>query len=58
VTIVHGVDHAWATLRSQSARSTDPNQYTERKLLTPSDHVSSFFVALPANRRLAAVHSP
>ena len=34
VTIVHGVDHASATLRSQSARGTDPNQYTERKLLT------------------------
>src|SRR5690242_14242902 len=58
VTIVHGVDHASATLRSQSARGTDPNQYTERKLLTLPDHVSSFFMALPANRRLAAAHSP
>jgi hypothetical protein len=35
VTIVHGVDHASATLRSQSARGSDPNQYTERGRLTP-----------------------
>jgi hypothetical protein len=30
VTIVHGVDHTSATLRSQSARVTDPSQYIER----------------------------
>jgi len=36
VTIVHGVDHTSATLRSQSARVSDPNQYTERTPLTPS----------------------
>jgi hypothetical protein len=39
VTIVHGVDHTSATLRSQSARVSDRNQYTERMRLTTS-HVT------------------
>src|SRR5580700_9017127 len=44
VTIVHGVDHASATLRSQSARVTDPSQYTERCVRHPP---TSRFIMFP-----------
>jgi hypothetical protein len=42
VTIVHGVDHTSATLRSQSARVSDPSQYTER--MRPTLPTSRFII--------------
>src|ERR1700742_1330033 len=54
VTIVHGVDHASATLRSQSARASDLNQYTERML---SALPASRFAVLSRHGRLIAVRS-